>query len=191
MAEQEFGAFVDLLNHPDYEILNTYPFTIRKKSNQKILSESIVGGGYIRVVLNGKHFKKHRLIAEQFIPNPLNLPFVDHKNRIRTDNRVENLRWVTHSENDNNKTSFKGINYAFVDEIDEDSITVTDYGNHEFEDYYYDEKANKFYFWNGIQFRELYISENKRGNKFVSMNDTNGKKVSVYYSKFKKLYDLV
>ena len=191
MAEQEFGAFVDLLNHPDYEILNTYPFTIRKKSNQKILSESIVGGGYIRVVLNGKHFKKHRLIAEQFIPNPLNLPFVDHKNRIRTDNRVENLRWVTHSENDNNKTSFKGINYVFVDEIDEDSITVTDYGNHEFEDYYYDEKANKFYFWNGIQFRELYISENKRGNKFVSMNDTNGKKVSVYYSKFKKLYDLV
>lgn len=41
----------------------------------------------------------NRIIAETFIPNPNNLPVVGHKNNIKSDNRVENLYWTTHSEN--------------------------------------------------------------------------------------------
>jgi len=46
-----------------------------------------------------KKYSIHRLIAINFIPNPENLPCIDHINRVKTDNRIENLRWVTHRDN--------------------------------------------------------------------------------------------
>ena len=59
--------------------------------------------GYMRIGLckngKGKMFSIHRLLATAFIPNPENKPCVDHINGIRDDNRLENLRWVTYSEN--------------------------------------------------------------------------------------------
>ena len=44
----------------------------------------------------------HRVVAMAFLPNPLNKPNIDHINTIRTDNRLENLRWCTQSENNRN-----------------------------------------------------------------------------------------
>jgi len=50
-----------------------------------------------------KYYLAHKLILQSFIPNPENKPFINHKNWIRNDNRVENLEWVTRSENDIHK----------------------------------------------------------------------------------------
>lgn len=58
---------------------------------------------YLRVRIGGGHKKYvHVLVAETFLPNPENKPYVDHRNRNRTDNRVQNLQWVTAIENANN-----------------------------------------------------------------------------------------
>jgi|DEB0MinimDraft_6_1074348.scaffolds.fasta_scaffold37542_1 hypothetical protein len=81
--------------------------------------------GYLKVCLykNGKKsFKQiHRLLAQAYIPNLNNKPQVDHINRIRDDNRLENLRWVTRSENcsnkgidKNNKLGYKNIRFRYV-----------------------------------------------------------------------------
>lgn len=59
--------------------------------------------GYYRVRVAGKMCAVHRLVAEAFIPNPDSLPEIDHINRAKGDNRVKNLRWVTHELNMQNR----------------------------------------------------------------------------------------
>lgn len=90
---------------------------IYSKHSNKYLNPSLNRAGYLIVDLHGdeytkdttlytrkrsakrKKFRVHRLVAEYFIPNPNNYQEVNHKNKNRTDNRVENLEWVTSQEN--------------------------------------------------------------------------------------------
>jgi len=64
-------------------------------------------GGYDRINLNRKKYSVHRLVAETFLENPDNKPYVDHINRNPKDNRLENLRWATGSENNMNRNITK------------------------------------------------------------------------------------
>ena len=186
--------FVPLTGFEDYEIMKEYPNVIRKKSNGNILSETLGENGYFYVTMNAKQYLKHRLIAQQFIPNPDNLPMIDHKNRIKTDNRIENLRWINNQENQLNRKSWKNITYTYVDSLPEDvTFEVTHYNNHEFEFYYFNQDDNNFYFYNGVQYRQLYVKEcyNRKGLMYVTMTNKQNKKVNVYLNKFMKEYDLI
>lgn len=97
-----------------YEVSNlgrVKSFNYRGTGNEKILKNIKCNNGYLMVGLTKnrkqKLFYVHRLVAEAFIPNPNNLPCVDHINTIRTKNEVGNLRWVTHEENNNNPLTKK------------------------------------------------------------------------------------
>ena len=195
MTNDNVAEFVPLLNFEnDYEILSTYPFTIRRKKDHYKISEWKNGDEYVNVALHGDSYDKHILIAKQFIPNddPEHLTEIDHINHDRTDYHIENLRWVSHSDNQKNKTSYnQNIIYEYVNEIPDDAIVVDKYNTHEFEFYYYSESTDRFYFYNGHQYKMLYVNEDKRsGSLLVNMMNTNNIKVRIYYNKFKKLYDI-
>lgn len=82
---------------------------IKNTKTGQILNPGIGGNGYRQVSLKMKDtntFRKqyvHRLVALYWLPNPDNKREVNHKNLDRTDNRVENLEWVTSSENQKHK----------------------------------------------------------------------------------------
>lgn len=81
----------------------------------RIMKPTINTNGYAYYTLGGKLYRANRLVAKAFIPNPNNLPCVDHINAIRDDNRVENLRWATMKENMNNPLTISNFEIAYGD----------------------------------------------------------------------------
>ena len=74
-----------------------------KNSQNKIISSRVTNTGYVQVHLSvhgiAKFYLMHRLVAGTFIPNPDNKPIVNHIDCNKQNNWVENLEWVTYSEN--------------------------------------------------------------------------------------------
>jgi hypothetical protein len=90
-------------NFPQYAMdVNGDVYRLNKNGLRKIEGQKDTKG-YIQICLylDGKRYFKmhHRLIAEEFIPNPLNKSQINHINGIKTDNRICNLEWVTPKEN--------------------------------------------------------------------------------------------
>ena len=82
-----------------------------------ILSPRLDKDGYLEVSLMvGKDTVSktvHRLVADAWLPNPKKLPYVNHKNGNRDDNRVENLEWVSVSENNLKENQNNGRKYVY------------------------------------------------------------------------------
>ena len=82
-----------------YQVSNLGRVKSLKRGNDKIMSLRRYKGGYLLVNLckNGemKTFTIHRLVGQAFLPNPNNLPQINHKDEDKTNNRVENLEWCS------------------------------------------------------------------------------------------------
>ena len=99
----------DIIGHEGrYEIkmIHESPYVqVRSKTKFKKILKPYLDAGYLCFSLyriDGKkcnRTKLHRIVAKQYIPNPSNKETVNHKNGIKTDNRIQNLEWNTFDEN--------------------------------------------------------------------------------------------
>lgn len=105
---------IKIINYPNYLIEDTGAiYLIRSRRKVTVLDKK----GYEHVTLSNKGTKTtfliHRLVAIHFIPNPNNLPQINHKDGNKRNNCKENLEWVTGSTNikhafENGLSSYKG-----------------------------------------------------------------------------------
>lgn len=99
----------------NYEVSNYG--NVRNIITGKTLKGNANGKGYLHVMLyneehEGRCIMIHRLVAKYFIPNPQRLPQVNHKDECKTNNRADNLEWITSEDNINYRTHNKrtGVN---------------------------------------------------------------------------------
>lgn len=87
--------------YENYMVSNYGKVFCIKRGKFLILNKDRYGYLYVNLYMNGKakKLKVHRLVAQAFIPNSDNLDTIDHINGIKTDNRVENLQWLSSVDN--------------------------------------------------------------------------------------------
>lgn len=114
---------MDIKGFEDYSI--TLNGEVYSKKRKVFLKQEIAQGGYLRVTLrkNNKSIGCYvnRLMAITYLPNFYNKPLVQHKNKIKNDNRLFNLKWIYESEKYKNKeiyrsntTGYKNISISRV-----------------------------------------------------------------------------
>lgn len=134
---QEGEVLREIPGFPDYKVSNLGRVFSHRGKIEKMLRPSKSWYGYEQVTLSNGEKKRtmvvHRLVALAFIPNPENKPCVDHINTMKTDNRPENLRWVSHKENSANPLT--------VEHMDEARPLIKEKCSHPV--YVYDEDLNE------------------------------------------------
>ena len=96
--------WVNTENHPSYFISN-FGRVFSKKSNKVMKNRVVSKNGYQQITLDNSQLLVHRLVAQAFIPNPNNLPCVNHKDENPGNNDFRNLEWCTYKYNSNYGTN--------------------------------------------------------------------------------------
>jgi hypothetical protein len=111
----------------------------------KCMKHNIDESGYLFVSLHSKGNPKHkgrihRLLAIQYIPNPDDLPEVDHIDRNKQNNDLSNLRWVTHSENMLNRKD--SLHLKTAEQIEDRTLKIREYKKIKAREYALKKKEN-------------------------------------------------
>lgn len=93
----------DVIGFPGYLVSNQGRLKSIKYRKERLLKPSDNSKGYLRCRVDGRYLYCHQAVAKAFLNNPDNKTEIDHINRKTSDNRVENLRWATRSENSLNR----------------------------------------------------------------------------------------
>jgi len=130
---ENYYSFVDIKGFENYEV-NKLGVVISKdrikvtRNNKRypvksqVMTPQIDNSGYVVFNLTShtgdkKKFYLHRLIAENFIPNPENKPCVNHKDGVKYNNSIENLEWNTYQENNihafDTELQKRGVNHHY------------------------------------------------------------------------------
>jgi hypothetical protein len=128
---------------------------------------------YIQVYVGGKNYYYHRLIAEMFVynPDPLTRTYVDHIDRNKHNNIIENLQWVSPSENCLNKPFFRNYEGIFVKSLPVNARQVTHYKEHELKFQYF-VSNDSIYVKTNTEYRQLNIIKDRYVNLRYK-NDSN------------------
>ncbi|CAL6040438.1 HNH_endonuclease [Hexamita inflata] len=180
----EQGRFI--IGFPDYVVTNIGRIIC---VSQKVEAKLILSKGYFMINLKNESgwstFSVHSLVANAFLGlKPTNFQ-VDHIDRNRQNNCLENLRYVSASDNNKNKTSYKGHSAEYFQQLPSSCIQLKSYGKHAFENYFIDQNTNELYSLMLDQYLKITLT-NDRGNQKYSIKNTLGKNVSVYLSKLQQ-----
>lgn len=178
---------MNYLNHPIYKDYaadqdgNIYSL---KYDTIRLVTQNKHKRGYLQFHINlgnnnRKTIKSHRFIFECFNKRLIEEnKQIDHINHNRIDNRISNLREVNNLTNSLNKRSNKEI-----DELPIDSVKITKYNSHYFENTYFSPSTNCLY-----RYSEDYLFEItfKNRRNMIQMIDINGKRAVIFLNKLRK-----
>lgn len=105
---EEDEEYKEIPGYPNYEASNLGYIRVKETKQNKKFSKDINGYDNVKLTKSGKstNFFVHQIIAKTFLKNEENKPTVNHKNKIRDDNRAINLEWATQTEQNNHKINF-------------------------------------------------------------------------------------
>ena len=103
-------------DHPNYEVSSDGD--VKNSKTGKILKPVATYNGYLRVTLNGRLCRIHRLVADAFLVKGDGYTQINHKDGDKRNNRVDNLEWCTPSENIKHahRMGLKRVNYSNINE---------------------------------------------------------------------------
>jgi len=160
---------------PNYSISNLG--NVMNNKTNKMMKLNVKSGYYHVGLINNKNrsiFKVHRLVALAFINNPENKPEVNHKNKNKLDNLIDNLEWTTHKEN----MQHKSIGLIYKSNKNKPILRLNKNNNEVIEQYNSIEEA-------GIWSSENKFTNNSHNGRNAIGNCVNGLSNSAYGFKWK------